>query len=36
MNDTVHRLLSKDVTAPTAIDHGDRINKPGRRTKITA
>lgn len=35
MDETVHRLLSKDVTAPVAIDNGDRINKPGRRTQIT-
>ena len=35
MDDTVHRLISKDVTAPTAIDTGDRINKPGRRTSIS-
>lgn len=35
MDETVHRLISKDVTAPTAIDTGDRINKPGRRTSIS-
>lgn len=35
MDDTVHKLLSKDVTVPTAMDHGDRINKPGRRTSIS-
>jgi len=31
----VHKLLSKDVSAPTAIDNGDRINRPGRRTSIS-
>ena len=35
MDDTVHKLLSKDVTAPTAIDHGDRLNRPGRRTSMS-
>lgn len=35
MDETVHKLLSKDVTAPTAIDNGDRINRPGRRTSIS-
>jgi len=35
MDDTVYKLLSKDVTAPTAIDKGDRINRPGRKTSIS-
>lgn len=35
MDETVSRLLSKDVTAPTAIDTGVRIDKPGRRTNVT-
>ena len=35
MDQTVHRILTKDVIAPTAIDKGDRIDKPGRRQGIT-
>lgn len=31
MDQTVHRILTKDVMAPTAIDKGERIDKPGRR-----
>jgi hypothetical protein len=36
MDDTVHRLLSKEVSAPMAIDNGDRMSKPGRRTSLSA
>ena len=35
MDDTVHKLLSKEISAPTAIDNGDRITRPGRRTSIS-
>ena len=34
MDETVHKILSKDVVAPTVIDKGDRISKPGRRQNI--
>lgn len=36
MDETVHRILTKDVISPTAIDRGDRIDKPGRRQGITS
>ena len=35
MDQTIARLLTKDVIAPTVIDKGSKINKPGRRTGIT-
>ena len=34
MDETVHKILSKDIVAPTVIDKGDRISKPGRRQNI--
>jgi len=31
LDETVAKVLSKDVTQPRIIDHGEKINKPGRR-----
>jgi len=31
LDNTVAKVLSKDVLQPSVIDHGEKINKPGRR-----